>query len=160
MSERAEQLAAQLDTELTRMVEFLCGLTESQIDAPCKDPQGDTIRHVLAHLREGTDQVVAWARNASGAGHGHSHSHSGDRPTADLQQTVAVLRDGQETIVAAVRRLTDEQLDAVPPASPGLADGATPVHRIVAFIAEDVAGHLGHLRTAVEDGAGVSRAVA
>jgi hypothetical protein len=192
MSERAEQLATQLDTELSRMVEFLTELTSAQLAAPCKDPQGESVRHVLAHLREGTEQVVTWATSAGGDqhhahghdhahghghahahghphGHGHAHSHEPpglaagdqpDEPSAELTQTVAVMREGQAVIVSAVRRLSDEQLDAVPPPSPGLADGATPMHRIVAFIAEDVAGHLAHLREAVDASAAAPRAVA
>jgi DinB superfamily len=195
MSERAEELAARLDTELSRMIEFLSGLTDSQLDAACKDPQGATVRHVLAHLREGTEQVVVWAANVaakrSGAGNDPSNANedgsnanldrsngNGDRssggaaahhpapsvpsdqPNAELEQTVTQLRDGGAVIVGAIRGLTDQQLDFVPPASPGLADGATPLHGIVAFIADDVAGHLDHLTKAVVDSARAPRTVA
>jgi hypothetical protein len=172
VSERAEQLATRLDQELSRMIGFVSGLTESQLDAACQDPQGGTVRHVLAHLREGTDQVVAWAASVSpdpsnGASaappvpaahshahphpHAHSHPHPAGpgQPAADVEQTVGQLRDGGSVIVGAVRGLSDRQLDQVPPATEGLADGATPLHGIVAFIADDVAGHLRYLKAAV-----------
>jgi len=182
VSERAEHLATRLDQELSRMIGFVSGLTESQLDAACKDPQGSTVRQVLAHLREGTDQVVGWAKGVSAgassespaapSAHSHSHAHvhththtqsnspGTGRPAADVEQTVALLRDGGSVIVGAVRRLSDQQLDRVPPPSAGLADGATPLHGIVAFIADDVAGHLQHLKEAVAGGARVSQDVA
>jgi hypothetical protein len=185
VSERAEQLATRLDRELSRMIGFVSGLTESQLDAACTDPQGGTVRHVLAHLREGTDQVVAWAASVSAgpsnggsaapaapAEHAHSHSHphshahghshpaGADQPAGDMAQTVAQLRDGGSVIVGAVRGLSDQQLDQVPPATEGLADGATPLHGIVAFIADDVAGHLQHLEAAVAAGVRVPQDVA
>jgi len=186
VSERAEQLATRLDQELSRMIGFVSGLTESQLDAACADPQGATVRHVLVHLREGTEQVVGWAASVSAdpsnggsarpaappaapAEHAHSHSHPHDhshshppgpaQPAADVEQTVALLRDGGSVIVGAVRGLSDRQLDHVPPATKGLADGATPLHGIVAFIADDVAGHLQHLKAAVAAGARVPQDV-
>jgi DinB superfamily len=188
VSHRAEQLADRLDTELSHMIEFISGLTEVQLDAACQDPQGATVSHVLAHLREGTEQVVAWAASVrtdrAGAspapGHGgahahssgalhshaqdgtHSHAHDGTHSHAhdsaharggtaiiQVEPTLAQLRDGGSIIVDAIRGLSDEQLDAIPPATEGLADGSTPLHSIVAFIADDVAGHLAHLRQAV-----------
>jgi len=183
VSERAEHLATRLDQELSRMIGFVSGLTESQLDAACKDPQGATVRHVLAHLREGTDQVVAWAASVSAdpsngssapsahsPAHPHSHSHADahshshatgtGRPAADVERTVAQLRDDGSVIVGAVRGLSDQQLDQVPPATAGLADGATPLHGIVAFIGDDVAGHLQHLKAAVAGGVRVPQDVA
>ena len=81
------------------------------------------------------------------AGHDHAgHDHAG---VGDAAETAAALRAGATTLGAVIRGLSDEQLDHVPPPSPGLADGATPLHAIIAFIAADVAGHRAHLDRAV-----------
>ncbi|KAA2265771.1 hypothetical protein F0L68_04205 [Solihabitans fulvus] len=164
MSQRAEQLAARLDEELSRMGEFVSGLTAAQLDAACKDPRGVTVRHVLDHLREGIDLLLTWSDSVTSgspagvdvpAPHTHAHSHDPANAAADVATTVAALREGGSAFVSTVRGLTDQQLDSSPPPTESLTNGSTPLHEIVAFIADDVAGHLTHLKEAVGAGARV-----
>jgi DinB superfamily len=81
----------------------------------------------------------------------------GPDPQEEIDRTVAVLSQGGDLVVLAVTGLSDAQLDVVPPATPGLADGVMTLQRIIEFIGEDLAAHLEHLQAAVGASSTVAR---
>jgi hypothetical protein len=86
MGERADGIADRLQQEFTQMTDLVSRLSTDHVAAPCGDPQGETVGHVLEHLRMGTDIVVGWlqgvvtgsAQLASGYAHGYNHTHDHD----------------------------------------------------------------------------------
>lgn len=78
--------------------------------------------------------------------HDHSHSHDGD---LDLDAVLARIRAEGPAAVAWIRDLSDEQLDAVPVRAGRIADGSTPLVRILERILEHQQGHLDAMRGAV-----------
>lgn len=178
MTERALRLARRLDIELDQLVRFVAGLTPEQMSASCRDPKGADVAGVLTHLREGVDQFIAASAHltqggsapgppAPAAGHGrspdggHGHGHTtggeGTGLSASLQAEIglslAALRRGAALVVPVVRGLGDARLDVVPPPVPDLADGVMNLEQILDFIADDLAGHLAHLKDAVTSNA-------
>ena len=81
MVERADQIADRLHQEFSLMADLVSGLSTDQVEAPCGDPQGATVGHVLGHLRMGTDLVVGWLQGVltgspePAAAHSHNHGH-------------------------------------------------------------------------------------
>ncbi|HJQ02920.1 MAG TPA: hypothetical protein VJ851_15095 [Jatrophihabitans sp.] len=86
MGERADQVADRLQQEFNLMADLVSRLSTDQVDAACGDPQGETVGHVLEHLRMGTDIVVGWLQGvvtdspqlAAGYAHGYNHTHDHD----------------------------------------------------------------------------------
>ncbi len=166
MSERGEQLAVRVEEKMSEVIRALEGLTEADLRVPSADPKAPTVGGLLAHLDEGTDQVLAWAGGAQGddAGrtgpgrgpghaHGHGHGHGGRDGGAaggpDLAGTITLLRQGRAALAGIVRGLTDEQLGSFPPPARDLTDGSRTLSQVIDFIIDDLTNHLGYLRAAL-----------
>jgi hypothetical protein len=80
--------------------------------------------------------------------HGHSHTHDGDLDL-DLDAVLTRIRAEGPAAVAWIRDLSDPQLDAVPVRAGRIADGSTPLLRILERILEHQQGHLDAMRAAV-----------
>ena len=147
MTERADALANRSERQNEEMMKFLLGLEESDLDVPTQDPGGETVGGVLEHLAEGYAQLDDWEGSGPAAepeaehhhdDHGHTHAdgttHShAPTPTrengtrARLPRLVEVIGRGGALGVSRLKAMTDEQLDSVPPASPGMASGSEPM---------------------------------
>lgn len=152
MSDRSERLAATVEQQSREMLEFLGGLGEAELRAPCGDPGNETVAHVVAHLSDGYEQVLDWIeRTAAGlpprAAPAHTHRHD-DTTSAQLDR----LRAGGAAWATLVRGLDDTQLDQVPPAAPGIADGTSTLGHILGLMIDHQTAHLAHIRAAVDAG--------
>jgi hypothetical protein len=147
VSERAGQLAARLDEQFADVIGLVSGLTRADVAAPCHDPQGHTVAGVLTHLREGTDLVLGWAAVVTGQPIAARPDGAGAADPA--ASTAAALGHGQDELGRAIRALSDEQLDAVPPRAGELTDGTRKLHEIFDFIADDLRGHAIWVRAAL-----------
>lgn len=164
MSDRAERLADRLEQKVAEVMEMSAAVTDEQLRLRCADPKGSTVGAVLSHLREGTDDVLAWAARfhqsgGTAAPTDHAHVHAHDHPhdhdpdhvpdAAEQAETVAALSRARTVLGGIVRGLSDEQLDYVPPATRDVTDGSLTLDGIVVAIVEDLDKHMAYVAAAV-----------
>jgi hypothetical protein len=168
VSERGDQLADRTEQQISEMIEFLTGLTESDLNAPCRNEgAGSTVGSVAVHIAEGYGQATRVLRAAGflmgkaaggpaqafahlhGHGPAHGHSHGHDHPV-DLQETIGRLKDDGMTAANLLRGLTDEQLDStLPPIAARFADVTKPLGKIIEGTIDHQAAHLDTMKVAV-----------
>jgi len=175
MSERGYRIAQRFEWQVEQMATIVSALSADDLLVRCQDPQASTIGGVVAHLRDGTNDVVRWAettvpriagpagsaqiRHSDGHAHGHVHhdTHPHDHEPgpgtsvvtlAERDEVVANMSGFGRALATAVREMTDAQLDACPPAAPGLTDG-TPLHQVMVLMTDDLASHLRHVKVAL-----------
>ncbi len=173
MSDRAERLADRLEQKVGEVMEMSAAVTDEQLRLRCADPKGSTVGAVLSHLREGTDDVLAWAARFHDSGgtaapaahlhdhdhghvhddddheHDHEHDHDHVPDAAEQAGTVAALGRARSVLGGTVRGLSDEQLDYVPPATKDVTDGSLTLEGIVVAIVEDLDKHMAYVAAAV-----------
>lgn len=161
MSVRGEQLAARSEKQNEEMNTFLASLTDADLAAPTSDPGGTTVGAVLAHIAEGYEQLAGWDDAGADAGeheHDHPHEHPHEHPHdhgssggrfGTVAALIPVLDGGGKLGVERVRAMTDAELDAVPPANPGVASGSEPMVDVITRMMDHQVEHLGFLREAV-----------
>lgn len=171
MTERGNRVAQRFEQQVEYVVELISGLSEHDLRVPCGDPRGHTVGGVVAHLRDGTGQVMRWAdtmtpgvsvtaapaavphahEHSRGHGHGHGHEDGAGAvlTAAERDQVMAALAAGCGALARAVRGLSDEQLDSLPPPAPDLTDGTVPLHKIIDLITDDLASHMRHVEQAL-----------
>jgi hypothetical protein len=172
-------IAATIDDKSRELVDFFAGLDRSDLRTACADPNGATVAAVLEHLDEGYDQALGWLRLAAAgalpaagppavpapADHGHDHPHPHEHPHphdhehphdhdhggSDVAAATEHLRRGGEVWAEMVRGFTPEQLDLVPPATPGITDGTRSLGDILVDLLDHQMAHLAYARQAVAD---------
>jgi hypothetical protein len=179
MTERGSRTAQRFEQQVESVVTLILGLSEYDLGAPCRDPRGETIGGVVVHMREGTGQVMRWAdtmlegvmqapaaqgpgehSHPHGSGHSHGHDHSHDHShshdgspgavtLAERDEAMALLAEAGRALGAAVRGLTDSQLDSFPPPAADLSDGTIRLYQVVDFVADDLANHLRYVQDAL-----------
>lgn len=83
-------------------------------------------------------------------GHDHPHEHgAGSGKFSTVAALVPVIDGGGKLGVERVRAMSDAELDAVPPASPGVASGSEPMVDVITRMMDHQIEHLGFLREAV-----------
>jgi hypothetical protein len=152
MSEQARQLAARIEQENARLIDFLSGLTAAELRARCDDHAGSTVGAVAVHLADGARQVLDWMGGEPRAGSGkpaagdHPHAHDGPEIPAEV---IGLLRQSGAASAALIRGLSDDDLGSVLPAAEGIADGKTPLRQVVVSMLAHQAEHANHMREAV-----------
>jgi hypothetical protein len=161
VTQLSNSIAARVEDSYADLIRVVSGLTPAQLAIPCDDHGGDTVGDVAAHLADGARQVLAWvaggspastdqasadgasADGASADGAGHDHPH------VDPAEITALLQRSADTAAGLLRGLTDEQLQAVLPAAPGIADGNTPLEQVIGNMLDHQAHHLAHMEQAL-----------
>jgi DinB superfamily len=151
VSTRNEQLAVAVETQSRETVEFLSGLSDADMNAPCADPSGATVGAIVAHLGEGYDQVLGWIEKVAWgtAAPAGTAAHRHDPHEPDLSAQIELLRRGGADWAALLRRFGDEQLDRVPPATEGITDGSRSLAEIMDVMLDHQATHVNYIRQAV-----------
>jgi hypothetical protein len=95
VSERVSQILIRVDLLNSELIDFVGNLTGPDLRTPCDDPECPTVGDVVAHLAEGSKQVLGWAavtmkgqpaQPAGNSGTGHTHGPGADHdhgPGAD-----------------------------------------------------------------------------
>jgi hypothetical protein len=174
VTERSRQLAAKAERQLSGTVEFLTGLADSDLQAPCDDEQGGgTVGSLATHLTQGYNQASTFLRlrkfaamhgNGSGGGisaalgtghgmfggHGHAfaHAHSA-QDTLSLEDMIARLKRDGKSVIEMLEALNDEELSSVPPAIGNIADGHKTLGQVTNDIIDHQAVHLENLKKAI-----------
>lgn len=157
---RTERIAADIDVKSREMVEFFAGLGAADLSAACADPNGATVGAVLEHLDEGYDLALGWLRlaadgqlpaSAAPPAHDHSHDHDHDHDHGERDPAAAIehLKHGGEAWSAMVRGFTPGQMSRIPPATPGITDGSTPIGEILLDLVDHQMTHLAYAQQAV-----------
>jgi hypothetical protein len=151
VTQRSNSIAARVEDSYADLIRVVSGLTPAQLAIPCDDHGGDTVGDVAAHLADGARQVLGWVAGsppastdgASADEAGHDHAH------VDPAEITALLQRSADTAAGLLRGLTDEQLEAVLPAAPGIADGHTPLEQVIDNMLDHQAHHLAHMEQAL-----------
>jgi hypothetical protein len=172
MSERGNQLAIKSERSYAALIAFLSDLTAADLRLPCDDPVGDTVGAVIGHLAEGAEATMTWGATilhgtpgtggeaAAEHGHGHGHGHVVVADAAALDDAVALFNRVGTAAVSLLRFLTDEQLDTVPAAAPGLSDGKMNLAEVIGDMMDHQDEHLNYLKAALARKADVARETA
>lgn len=178
MSERATQLLQMAYGQLSELIELLSTRDEAALSLPCpgREKLGDgtvaacashtaeNYLRIAAFLRDEDHQHVAHGHKARGShripsflrarGQGSSHDHGThsapqDAQDVDRQELLERLSSGRDAF-SLLGDLTDEQLDAVPPASDmKFCDGQRTLEQIVRSLLNHQSHQLGALRVAL-----------
>ena len=120
MSERASHLHEVAERQTVDLLALIATGGESLLRRPCpgREKLGDgTIAAVAAHSAITYHRIAAFARGDSEADQepGSGHIHSGSQATIPSSRLIEELSAAQRAL-AALARLTDRELDTVPPA--------------------------------------------
>ncbi len=124
MSTRAEELARRVEQGAEDLIAAVESLTEEQWRTACDTEHravGVLVHHVGTMYPLEADVVTTLAREGGmpdlnwEAVHGINLEHAGQHAEADKATAIALVRENVRTAAAAVRQLTDEQLDRVAP---------------------------------------------
>jgi hypothetical protein len=156
MGKQASEIAAQIERENARLIDFLSGLTDAQLRARCDDHAGATVGAVAAHLADGARQVLNWmhggdsqpqAESAAPTAGDHPHAH--DAPDVAVGEVIELLKESGAKSASLIRGLTDDQIGNVLPAAEGIADGKTPLGQVAANMLAHQAEHVNNMMEAV-----------
>ncbi|WP_433125697.1 DinB family protein [Micromonospora sp. CA-240977] len=162
MSTRNELLIDRFEQLNADLVAFVRDLSTEGLSAPSANGDGSTVGDEIAHLAKGAPEVLGWLVRTTDTGapapqhlHSHPHPHPHQHGSGQHENGAAdgdLLAGMQESLGGAVdvlRKLTDEQLDVVPPAAPGITDGTKSLYQIVDMMIDHQGEHLTHMRSSV-----------
>jgi hypothetical protein len=174
VGDRGSKLAVEAEQQISMTVEFLSGLSEDDLHIICPDDRGgSTIGSVAVHTGKGYNQAVRFLMalgimlndptatptsqseayrmmHGGGGGHGHDHDHHHDDHVHDISPTIAQLKADGRTASDVLSKLSDEQLDLVPPAIGTMSDGRKSLADVVAGTVEHQLAHLNRMRQAYD----------
>jgi hypothetical protein len=164
MAERSEELAARFERANAELAALIEGCTDAEWRALCKE-EGWSFGVTAHHVAYDQDQIVRWlttiatGQQPSPPGdelEGRAASldarnarHANEHASCTRAETLELLRAGGAVAAAAVRALSDEQLDRA--SSPDRPDGRTWTAEEVVeeILIGHVEGHLASLRAAI-----------
>ncbi|MEV5530193.1 hypothetical protein [Streptomyces prunicolor] len=166
MGDRRQELAEAMRQQVLETIEFLSGLTESELELPCTDEGfGSTVGAVAAHVAAayGRAATILQPRRSTPTGRNAGHvqvvgPHLGPRPTKesdgiDLATTLHRLRRHGREVVDLVRSYPLDALGRPLPAERArFANMGKPVEMIIEYMIYLQAAHLHSMRAVVADG--------
>jgi len=148
MSERGSRLRETVDGQISELIAIVASLEEAALRLPCpgREKLGDgTVAACASHTAETYHRIAAFLAGHSADRHDHAHNTHNADAHALLQQLSTA-----RTSLSVLANLTDEQLDAVPPAS-GIrfTDGERTLEQVVASMLKHQAHQIEAVKAAV-----------
>jgi hypothetical protein len=151
MSQRGIQLLEAAENQIAELSALLAGTDAADLFQPClgREKLGDgTVGAVASHLAETYLRIAAFANGQEQHAHGGGHSGHGPQHV-EAAALVARLAAGRREL-QALADVTDEQLDAVPPAGVArFCDGQRTTEQVLAAMLKHQAHQLDALGTAL-----------
>ena len=138
MSQRAQQLHASADGQVAELAERLSAAGTAGLARPCpgRERLGDgTVGAVAVHTTDNYHRIARLiVAIRDGGGHHEPSQHGEEHRASEVELDVLLARlAAAREALATIGRLTDEQLDSVPPASDvRFVDGERTLEQIVA----------------------------
>jgi len=157
VSERAEKLAAQFEQLNQELIKTIEGCSDAQWQATCKEeswPVAVTAHHIAGGYSPITGLIRAMSAGAEFPSlsmemiDGLNAQHAQQYANVSRDETIQALRGGGSDAAAAIRSLTDDQLNNTAVILAG--DPASTTEQAVqALFIDSTAGHLNSIRAAI-----------
>jgi hypothetical protein len=147
MSERGTRLLETVDGQISELIAILSSRDDAALRLPCpgREKLGDgTFAACASHTAENYHRIAGFL-----AGHGGDrHDHNQSAENADLHRLLDRLSTARASLTL-LANLTDQQLDAVPPAS-GIrfCDGQRTLEQVVTSMLKHQSHQIDTLKTA------------